>query len=47
MKKEVKNILKNTRMVSPVTAYYLSGVSKAKQIVDNFIKRPSFIDRLK
>jgi hypothetical protein len=47
MKKEVKEILKNTSMISPVTPYYLAGVNKARQIVKKFMDRPSFIDKLK
>ena len=47
MKKEVREILKLTKMISPQTPYYLAGVNKAKDIVKKFINKPSFTDKLK
>ena len=36
MKKEVREILKLTKMISPQTPYYLAGVNKANDIDSAF-----------
>lgn len=47
MKKSVREVLKLTKTTSPVTPYYLAGVNKAKELVRQYMNKPSFIDKLK
>jgi cytochrome c556 len=47
MKKEVREILKLTKMISPQTPYYIAGVKNAQDVVTKFMKKPSFTDKLK
>lgn len=47
MKKEIRKVLRETSMIAPATPYYLKGVSSAKDIVKNFMNKPSFTDKLK
>ena len=47
MKKQVKDVLKLTRTTSPVTPFYLAGVNRAKKLVEKYMNKPSFTDKLK
>tara|TARA_Y100001938_G_C8008902_1_gene388899 strand:+ start:780 stop:923 length:144 start_codon:yes stop_codon:yes gene_type:complete len=47
MKKEVRKVLRETSMISPVTPYYLKGIASAKDAVRKFMVKPSFTDKLK
>ena len=47
MKKQIKDVLNLTRTTSPVTPYYLAKVNKAKELVQKYINKPSFIDKIK
>ena len=47
MKKEVKEVIKLSRVLSPATPFYLAGVAKAKNVMKKFLNKPSFTDKLK
>lgn len=47
MKKEVRKVLRETSMISPVTPYYLKGIASAKNAVTKFMNKRSFTDKLK
>jgi|TARA_Y100001938_G_scaffold119753_1_gene166039 hypothetical protein len=47
MKKEVKEVIKLSRVLSPPTAYYVAGIQRTRDIVSKFMNKPSFIDKLK
>tara|TARA_Y100001936_G_scaffold240335_1_gene274628 strand:- start:23979 stop:24122 length:144 start_codon:yes stop_codon:yes gene_type:complete len=47
MKKDIRKILRNTKVLSPVTPYYLKGIASAKDVVKKFMNKPSFTDKLK
>ena len=47
MKKEEREILRNISMTTPITAFYLKGIESAKSVVNKFMKKPSFTEKLK
>ena len=47
MKKEIRDILRETSMISPASPYYVRGIANIQKTVQKFINKPSFTDKLK
>tara|TARA_Y100001958_G_C21219251_1_gene544625 strand:- start:478 stop:627 length:150 start_codon:yes stop_codon:yes gene_type:complete len=47
MNKDELNILKKTSMRTPTSPYYIKGITNIRNTVKQFLKTPSFTDKIK